>query len=46
MLTHIEQIVHAYLVKEMCAGHQPGRRFDLFATEGGTAAMCYLFDSR
>jgi aspartate 4-decarboxylase len=45
MLTHIEQIVHAYLVKEMCAGQQPERRFDLFATEGGTAAMCYLFDS-
>ncbi len=29
----------------MCAGKAPAKPFDLFATEGGTAAMCYLFDS-
>jgi aspartate 4-decarboxylase len=45
MLRCVEKIVHAYLVKEMCAGKAPESRFDLFATEGGTAAMCYLFDS-
>lgn len=45
MLTSLEKIVHEYLIKEMCGGHTPGNGFDLFATEGGTAAMCYLFDS-
>lgn len=45
MLHHAEQVVHAYLVQEMCAGQAPRGRYDLFATEGGTAAMCYVFDS-
>ncbi|NUR84676.1 MAG: bifunctional aspartate transaminase/aspartate 4-decarboxylase [Nonomuraea sp.] len=45
MLTHVERIVHAYLVKEMCAGQAPAQPYDLFAVEGGTAAMCYIFDS-
>ncbi len=45
MLTHIEQVVHAYLVKEMCGGREPEQPFDLYVVEGGTAAMCYLFDS-
>ncbi|GIG69563.1 bifunctional aspartate transaminase/aspartate 4-decarboxylase [Phytomonospora endophytica] len=46
MLTHIEQVVHKYLIKEMCAGVEPSEgKYDLFATEGGTAAMCYIFDS-
>jgi aspartate 4-decarboxylase len=45
MLRGVEKIVHAYLVKEMCGGKAPRRPFDLFATEGGTAAMCYIFDS-
>ncbi|MFF2556739.1 bifunctional aspartate transaminase/aspartate 4-decarboxylase [Nocardia sp. NPDC058058] len=43
MLTHIEQVVHAYLDQAM--GGAPAGGWDLFATEGGTAAMCYLFDS-
>jgi hypothetical protein len=29
----------------MCAGKPPAGRFDLFAVEGGTAAMCYIFNS-
>jgi aspartate 4-decarboxylase len=29
---------------EACGGNPPGR-FDLFAVEGGTAAVCYTFDS-
>jgi aspartate 4-decarboxylase len=45
MLRCFEKIVHAYLVQEMCAGKAPAKPYDLFATEGGTAAMCYLFDS-
>ncbi|MCC8020287.1 MAG: aspartate 4-decarboxylase [Rikenellaceae bacterium] len=46
MLKCCEQIVHDYIVQEMCAGKPSvGGRWDLFATEGGTAAMCYLFDS-
>jgi aspartate 4-decarboxylase len=45
MLRCTERIVHEYLVQEMCAGKPPAGRFDLFAVEGGTAAMCYIFDS-
>jgi aspartate 4-decarboxylase len=44
MLVHAEQIVKEYLVDELCGGVDPGS-FDLFAVEGGTAAMCYVFDS-
>jgi aspartate 4-decarboxylase len=40
-----ERIVHEYLMQEMCTGKPPAGRFDLFAVEGGTAAMCYIFDS-
>jgi aspartate 4-decarboxylase len=29
----------------MCGGVMPPGQFDLFAVEGGTAAMCYIFDS-
>ena len=45
MLTHIESIVHDYLVKEMCSGDMSDNNFDIFAVEGATAAMCYIFDS-
>ena len=45
MLRHAEQVVHAYLMQEMCGNRPPKGRFDLFAVEGGTAAMCYIFDS-
>jgi aspartate 4-decarboxylase len=44
-LVHLEQIVHDYLIKEMCDGRPPKGKFDLFPVEGGTAAMCYIFDS-
>ncbi|MDL2264983.1 aspartate 4-decarboxylase [Parabacteroides sp. OttesenSCG-928-G07] len=46
MLKHTEVIVHDYIIQEMC-GNEPSRggKFDLFAVEGGTAAMCYIFDS-
>jgi aspartate 4-decarboxylase len=45
MLVHAEQVVRKFLDKTMCAGRPPAGRFDLFAVEGGTAAMCYLFGS-
>lgn len=46
MLEHTEEIIRAYMAKEM-GNNAPGfgREYDLFATEGGTAAMCYIFDS-
>jgi aspartate 4-decarboxylase len=45
MLKHLEVIVHDFIVQEMCGGEITEGRFDLFAVEGGTAAMCYLFES-
>jgi aspartate 4-decarboxylase len=45
MLLHAEKIVREYLTAEMCARAVPVVPFDLFAVEGGTAAMCYIFDS-
>lgn len=45
MLVHIERIVHDYLVQEMCYNKPPVGKFKLFAVEGATAAMCYIFDS-
>lgn len=32
-------------MKALDDGHAPATPYDLFATEGGTAAMCYLFYS-
>lgn len=45
MLIHIEKVVHEYLVQEMCYNKPPKGRFDIFAVEGATAAMCYIFDT-
>jgi aspartate 4-decarboxylase len=45
MLAICEQIVHKYLEQEMFKGKVPDGKFDLFATEGGTAAMDYIFSS-
>ncbi len=45
MLVHTELVVHRFLEKTMCADRPPPGRFQLFATEGGTAAMCYVFKS-
>ncbi len=45
ILKYTETIVRDYLAQELCAGRPPQGDFDLFATEGGTAAMCYIFDS-
>ncbi|MCL6597734.1 MAG: aspartate 4-decarboxylase [Alicyclobacillus macrosporangiidus] len=45
MLTRVERVMHQYLIRELCQGDESCGPFDLFATEGGTAAMCYLFDT-
>ena len=45
MLVHNERIVHEFLMWAMCGKPRPSGKFDLYAVEGGTAAMCYIFKS-
>src|SRR5918993_646718 len=45
MLVHNEQVVHEYLMWAMCGPPRPKGTFKLYAVEGGTAAMCYIFKS-
>ncbi|MEV7196414.1 bifunctional aspartate transaminase/aspartate 4-decarboxylase [Streptomyces sp. NPDC093510] len=45
MLSHAQRIVRGYLADELYAGEPQADGLSLFATEGGTAAMCYIFDS-
>ena len=45
MLVHNERIVHEYLLWAMCGKPHPSGKFDIYAVEGGTAAMCYIFKS-
>ncbi len=45
MLVHNEQIVREYLQWAMCGNPRPKGTFKLYAVEGGTAAMCYIFKS-
>ncbi len=45
MLVHNERIVHEYLLWAMCGKPHPAGKFDIYAVEGGTAAMCYIFKS-
>ncbi len=41
MLVHNEKIMHEYLMWAMCGEPRPPGKFDIYAVEGGTAAMCY-----
>ena len=43
MLVHNEKIVREYLQWAMCGEPRPKGTFHLYAVEGGTAAMCYIF---
>jgi aspartate 4-decarboxylase len=45
MLVHNEKIVEEYLHWAVCGNPRPPGKFVLYAVEGGTAAMCYLFKS-
>ena len=40
-----EAIVNKYLARVVFSGHPPEGKFHLFATEGATAAMIYIFNS-
>ncbi len=44
ILNSVELVVRDYLRQEM-GGGDDASIYDLFATEGGTAGMCYAFDS-
>ncbi len=44
MLVQTERVVKDYLIKEM-GGDSQTATHELFAVEGGTAAMCYIIDS-
>lgn len=45
MLVHNEKIVREYLQWAMCGNPAPEGTFRIYAVEGGTAAMCYIFKS-
>ena len=45
MLVRTEQVVHDFLMKEMFGQDASCASFDLFAVEGATAAMCYIFET-
>lgn len=45
MLKVSEDVVRQYIVKEMIGGFLPPGSVDLFAVEGGTAAMAYIFNT-
>lgn len=50
MLVYAEKVVHQFLVKELYPMEEHGadasmQTFDLFAVEGATAGMCYIFES-
>lgn len=45
MLVHNERVAHEFLMCAMCGTSRPAGKFDLYAVEGGTAAMCYIFKS-
>lgn len=45
ILCHTEVLVQDYLAQEMGGKGCDDMKFDLFACEGGTAGMCYAFDS-
>lgn len=45
VLSQTEKVLHRYLVRELCNDQPPPGHYDLFVTEGGTAAICYIFNS-
>lgn len=45
MLVRLEAVVHDFILKELCVNDPALSDFDLFAVEGATAAMCYIFES-
>lgn len=45
MLKYAEKVVRQYLIQEMAGSAMPAASTDLFALEGGTAAISYIFAS-
>jgi aspartate 4-decarboxylase len=45
VLENTEKIVRAYLNNTMCDNDPPAGKMDIFLTEGGTAAMTYIFNT-
>jgi aspartate 4-decarboxylase len=45
VLGNTEKILGQYLVQELCNNQSPPGKYDLFVTEGATAAICYIFNS-
>jgi aspartate 4-decarboxylase len=45
MLAGAEAIVRRYLAREVIGGHSPEGDIDLFAVEGGTAGITYVFET-
>lgn len=45
VLPNCARVISTYLLQNMGAGFPKDDQFKLFATEGGTAAMCYLFNT-
>jgi len=45
MLAHAERLVRAHLAAELFGGLEEGGRFDLFAVEGASAGIAYVFHS-
>lgn len=45
VLPKTQEVLRAYLGEELFGGEVPAGAFDVFPTEGGTAAMTYIFSS-
>ncbi|WP_206832047.1 bifunctional aspartate transaminase/aspartate 4-decarboxylase [Alicyclobacillus fructus] len=45
ILPFVERVMAHYLSEEICGSRVDPAHWQLFATEGATAAMCYVFDS-
>lgn len=45
MRPYAEEVIHHFLIKFLCNNQKELGKYDLFATEGGTAAIKYIFDS-
>ncbi|MDD3985706.1 MAG: bifunctional aspartate transaminase/aspartate 4-decarboxylase [Methanobacterium sp.] len=45
MLPHAEKIVHSFLIEFLCKKQFKSCKYDLFATEGGTGGIIYVFNS-
>ena len=45
MLTYAEKVVHSFLLEFLCDNELKSCKYDLFATEGGTGGIIYVFNS-